>query len=132
MGGTHRSEEFNRNILPISLPLVQAIGHRIAYEAALEAGIDPRLLALYESGVMLEDSAWYAEQGNISRAAQREREAKAADSLLAEMESLIRAMGVEKYSSAPMSSEEHWNDFASGLESFDGQASLDMIDPVSS
>ncbi|KAL3442897.1 hypothetical protein BJX65DRAFT_312357 [Aspergillus insuetus] len=132
MGGTHRSEEFNRNILPISLPLVQAIGHRMAYEAALEAGIDPKLLALYESGVMLEDSAWYAEQGNISRAAQRETEATAADTLLPEMESLIRALGVENYSSAPMSSEEHWNEFASGLESFDGQASLDINEPPSS
>jgi hypothetical protein len=104
----------------------------MAYEAALEAGIDPKLLALYESGVVLEDSAWYAEQGNVSRAAQRETEATAADALLPIMESLIRAMGVEKYSSAPMSSEEHWNEFASGLESFDGEASLDILDPVSS
>ncbi|KAJ0413496.1 hypothetical protein BJY00DRAFT_296816 [Aspergillus carlsbadensis] len=132
MGGTHRSEEFNRHILPVSLPLVQAVGHRMAYEASLEAGIDPRLLALYESGAMLEDSAWYAEQGNISRAAQRELEAQAADALLPEMESLISALGVEKYSSAPMSSGERWNEFVAGLESFGGEASLDMMDPVSS
>jgi hypothetical protein len=104
----------------------------MAYEAALETGIDSKLLSLYESGVMLEDSAWYAEQGNINRAAQRELEATAADALLPEIQSLIRAMGVEKYSSAPMSSKEQWSDFVSRLDFFGGEASLDMIDPVCS
>ncbi|KAJ5776641.1 uncharacterized protein N7511_001652 [Penicillium nucicola] len=32
--GAHRSNEFNRDILPLALPLVVAIGHRMAFEAA--------------------------------------------------------------------------------------------------
>ncbi|KAL2825529.1 hypothetical protein BJY01DRAFT_241534 [Aspergillus pseudoustus] len=129
IGGVHRSEEFNRNILPLCLALVQAVAHRMAYEAGVKAQIDPKLLALYESGVILEDSAWYAEQGVISRSAQREREARAADAVLPRMETLVREMGVEKYASAPMSTEKRWEEFISGLETFTGEASLD--DPAS-
>ncbi|KAL3456272.1 hypothetical protein BJX64DRAFT_294262 [Aspergillus heterothallicus] len=132
IGGAHRSEEFNRDILPLCLPLVQAIGHRMAYEAATESQINPNLVALYEAGSILEDSAWYSEQGGMSRAAQRENEAQAADALLPRMESLIQGMGVEKYSSAPMSSAKQWDAFVSGLESFVGEAAFDMLDPIPS
>lgn len=125
IGGMHRSEEFNRNILPLSLPLIQAIGHRMALEAARETGIDSKLIDLYESGVILDDSAWYTEQGGISRLAQKEMEAQAADALLPEMEKLIHSAGAAPYSNAPMASEKLWNVFVSDLETFDGEASFD-------
>ncbi|KAL5343588.1 hypothetical protein BJX70DRAFT_115256 [Aspergillus crustosus] len=121
-GGIHRSEEYNRNIFPISLPLIQAIGHRMASEAATKAQIEPKLIALYESGVILEDSAWYSEQGGISRRVQREMEAQAADLLLPELERLVGEIGAEGYSTAPMASEELWNGFVNGLEEFSGEA----------
>ncbi|GKZ37084.1 hypothetical protein AbraIFM66950_008475 [Aspergillus brasiliensis] len=122
-GGVHRSEEFNRNILPLSLPLIQAIGHRMAFEAARDANIKSKLLALYESGAVLEDSAWYTEQGGISRSAQREMEAQAADALLPELENLLQKSGGEMYSNAPMASDRLWNEFVSKLETFSGRAS---------
>ncbi|KAF3405019.1 Peroxisomal acyl-coenzyme A oxidase 3 [Talaromyces pinophilus] len=125
IGGMHRSEEFNRNILPLSLPLIQAIGHRMALEAAREANIDPKLINLYESGVILDDSAWYTEQGGMSRLAQKELEAQAADALLPEMEKLVHNTGAAPYSSAPMASEKGWNVFVSELETFEGQAAFD-------
>ncbi|KAG2418696.1 hypothetical protein HFD88_001797 [Aspergillus terreus] len=125
-GGVHRSEAFNRNILPLSLPLIQAIGHRMALEAAKEANIDPKLCALYESGVILEDSAWYTEQGGISRRAQREMEAQAADALLPDLEKLVYESGTAPYSYAPMTSDRLWNAFVSELEEFSGEASFDI------
>ncbi|KUL91691.1 hypothetical protein ZTR_01050 [Talaromyces verruculosus] len=125
IGGMHRSEESNRNILPLSLPLIQAIGHRMALEAAREANIDPKLINLYESGVILDDSAWYTEQGGISRLAQKELEAQAADALLPEMEKLVYNTGAAPYSSAPMASEKGWNVFVSELETFEGGAAFD-------
>ncbi|KAL2830464.1 hypothetical protein BDW59DRAFT_17850 [Aspergillus cavernicola] len=131
-GGVHRSEEFNRNILPLSLPLVQAIGHRMASEAAIEAQIDPKLITLYESGVILEDSAWYAEQGGITRKYQKETEARAADALLPELERLVAGTGAEMYCTAPMASGELWDGFVAGLEEFTGEAQFDIISPVSS
>ncbi|GFG10538.1 peroxisomal acyl-coenzyme A oxidase 3 [Aspergillus udagawae] len=106
-GGMHRSEDFNRNILPLSLPLVQAIGHRMA-------------------GVILEDCAWYTEQGGISRRAQRETEAQAADALLPDLEKLVYETGAAPYGSAPMTSDRLWNTFVSELDAFSGEASYDI------
>ncbi|KAH8422380.1 putative acyl-CoA oxidase [Aspergillus melleus] len=125
IGGFHRSEKFNRNILPLSLPLVQAVGHRMALEAAQNAGIDPKLLELYEAGVIREDSAWYSEQGGLSRKTQFEMEAKAADALLPDLDGLVQDTGSPAYSYAPMSSEGLWDGFVEGLESFSGDASFD-------
>ncbi|KAH2724577.1 hypothetical protein KXW29_007049 [Aspergillus fumigatus] len=125
-GGVHRSEDFNRNILPLSLPMIQAIGHRMALEAAKDANIDSNLCALYESGVILEDSAWYTEQGGISRRVQREMEAQAADTLLPDLERLVYETGAGPYSSAPMTSERLWNTFVSELETYSGEAFLNI------
>lgn len=125
--GAHRSQQFNRNILPLALPLVEAVGHRMAYEAAMDANIDPRLLALYESGVFKEDSAWYVEQGGLSREIQREMEAQAADDLLPDLKDLLLASGVQPYSNAPMASKAAWDDFISGLEIFSGDAPSDLL-----
>ncbi|KAL4935087.1 hypothetical protein BDV06DRAFT_137715 [Aspergillus oleicola] len=129
ISGTHRSEAYNRNVLPRSLPLVQAIGHRMAFEAAVAASIDPRLVALYESGAILEDSAWYAEKGGISRATQREMEARAADALLPDLERFVAETGAEGYSTAPMASGKRWNEFVAGLEEFSGDAKADVFCP---
>ncbi|KAL4779779.1 hypothetical protein BJX76DRAFT_361441 [Aspergillus varians] len=121
ISNTHRSEEYNRSILPLSLPLIEAIGHRMACEAASDMDIDPKLIALYESGVILADSAWYAEQGGISRRVQREMEGKAADALLPELERLVGETGGREYSLAPMVSGELWDGFVCGLEEFRGE-----------
>ncbi|KAF7587803.1 hypothetical protein BBP40_006684 [Aspergillus hancockii] len=130
VGGIHRSEEFNRNILPLSLQLIQAIGHRMALEAAKQAKIDPKLCALYESGVVTGDPAWYAEQGGISRRAQKEMEAQAADALLPDLEHLVQDTGAQPYSNAPMASERIWNIFVSQLKAFSGEASFDIYSSV--
>ncbi|KAL3469699.1 hypothetical protein BJX99DRAFT_267941 [Aspergillus californicus] len=131
-GNLHRSEQYNRNILPLSLPLIQAIGYRMASEAATEANLDSRLIALYNSGAILDDSAWYAEQGGISRKMQREMEAQAADALVPDLERLVEETGARGYSTAPMASAELWDGFVAGLEEFRGEASFDILTPVGS
>ncbi|MCJ1398112.1 hypothetical protein MMC11_001309 [Xylographa trunciseda] len=122
-GGVHRSEQFNRDILPLALPLTEAVGYRMAYEAARDAHIDPKLLALYESGAVLHDGAWYAEHGGIARLAQREMEARAADALLPFLSDLVHETGARAYSSAPIASDCVWGEFVAGLETFEGEAS---------
>ncbi|KAJ6109044.1 acyl-CoA dehydrogenase NM domain-like protein [Penicillium sp. IBT 16267x] len=121
-GNKHRSEAFNRNILPLALPLVQAVGYRMAMEAAVQVGIDSKLRALYEAGIIKECSAWFAEQGDLSRQEQREMESQAADAVLPELERLVEETGVEPYCTAPMTSEGLWNDFVEELETFSGDA----------
>lgn len=98
----------------------------MALEAAQTAGIDPLLLALYESGVIKEDSAWYAEQGGLSRKAQVEMEAKAADALLPDLEKLVNETGAKAYCNAPMASEELWDEFVEELDVFSGDARFDV------
>lgn len=126
-GGDHRSEQFNRDILPLSLSLIEALGYRMAFEAAREADIDSKLLALYESGVIKEDSAWYAEKGCIGRQAQQEMEAQAVDALLPHLADLVLESGAEPYSNAPIASEKLWDEFISELETFSGEASVNIL-----
>ncbi|CAI7656681.1 unnamed protein product [Penicillium glandicola] len=127
--GIHRSERFNRDILPLALPLVEAIGHRMAFEAAQEANIDSKLLYLYEIGVIKEDSAWYVEQGGIGREIQREMESQAADALLPDLKNIMQASGLQVYSNAPMISKDLWDGFVAGLETFEGDATPDLLSP---
>ncbi|KAL4909250.1 hypothetical protein BDW74DRAFT_79126 [Aspergillus multicolor] len=124
--GGHRSEAYNRSILPLSVPLIQAIGHCMAVEAAITAPIDPRLVAVYKAGVILDDSAWYTEQGVISRKEQMEMEARAADALLPDLERLVAETGAEKYSYAPMASDELWDEWMDELPEFKGEAEFDL------
>jgi hypothetical protein len=57
---------------------------------------------------------------------QREMEAQAADALLPELERLVYETGAAPYSSAPMTSERLWNTFVAELETFSGEAFLDI------
>jgi acyl-CoA oxidase len=107
--------------------LAEAIGHRLAVEAARKAGIDSKIIDLYISGVTKEYSAWYAEKGGFSRAVQRELESRAADALLPQLEDIMRNSGMQAYSHAPMASRGVWDEFVAGLETFEGNASPQLI-----
>ncbi|KAJ5384011.1 hypothetical protein N7517_001922 [Penicillium concentricum] len=125
--GIHRSERFNRDILPLALPLVEAIGHRMAFEAAQEANLDLKLIDMYAIGVIKEDSAWYAEQGGLTRRIQMEMESQAADALLPDLENIMRDSGLHAYSNAPMTSKGLWDEFVAGLETFEGNATPHLL-----
>ncbi|KAF3385510.1 Peroxisomal acyl-coenzyme A oxidase 3 [Penicillium rolfsii] len=118
----HRSEAFNRTILPLCWPLVLAIGYRMALEAAEDIGIDPKLRALYEAGIFKEDAGWFAEKGGISREEGRALEAQAADAVLPELPRLIEETGVEPYCTAPMTSQALWQGYIAEFETFSGDA----------
>lgn len=125
--GNHRSANFNRDVLPLALPLVEAIGYRMAFEAAQQANVDIKLLKLYECTVIREDSAWYAEKGGLCRNVQQEMEAQAADALLPHLEKIMQESGLQDYCNAPMTSKDLWNEFVSGLESFGGNAGQSLL-----
>lgn len=91
-------------------------------EAAVEVGTDPKLRALYQAGIISECSAWFSEQGGLSRQEQRQMESQAADAVLPELESLVEETGVQPYCTAPMTSESLWNDYVKELETFSGDA----------
>ncbi|RAH74038.1 uncharacterized protein BO66DRAFT_408499 [Aspergillus aculeatinus CBS 121060] len=118
MSDGHRGAEYNRVLLPQCLPIVEAIGQRMAYEAALDAGVEPDLLALYEAGVVLQDPAWYAEHCGLSREAQLDQEGRALDALEPRVEELLDGLGVARFCTAPILSAERMERFAAGLPTF--------------
>jgi len=115
----HRSEEVNRKILPNCQLIVEAIGHRMAYDAAVAQNLDRGLIDLYVASVMKLDPGWYIENAGLTRSAMMEMEAVALDAVLPKMESYVDGMGMEKYVTAPIVSDEKWNRFLGTLETVD-------------
>lgn len=66
------SEKFDRLVRPNCQPLIEAIGHRMAFEAAAKDGVEPYILDVYTTSCMKLDPAWYLENLSISRATQME------------------------------------------------------------
>ncbi|KAF8903470.1 acyl-CoA dehydrogenase NM domain-like protein, partial [Gymnopilus junonius] len=116
--GDHRASDFDRLVLPDCLPLVQAIGHRMAYDAAVNAGIDTCLVDLYEASCVRLDTSWYVEKLGLSRSRQREMEATAMDKVFPRMEGFLAEMAVEPYILAPIISDERWAEYVSSLPSY--------------
>ena len=115
---SHRSSTYNQEILPRSLPLIQAIGHRLSYDAARGAAVDAPLLDLFEIASVLQDEAWYVESLGMTRAKLREREAVALDAVFPHLEDYLVRMDVAPYIIAPISSDEKWELFVDTLETF--------------
>jgi acyl-CoA oxidase len=112
----HRMAEIEAKLIPHAQPLIEAIGHRMAYEAAVNAKLDSRLIDLYLASVMKYDSAWYSENLGITRAQQADLEGKSAAALYPELESWLERLDVEAYVTAPIVSDEKWDAFVDSLE----------------
>ncbi|KZT69853.1 acyl-CoA dehydrogenase NM domain-like protein [Daedalea quercina L-15889] len=130
-GGNHRHESIARLMLPLCLPLTQAIGHRMAYEAALDAGLEKALLDLYEAGVVLQDPAWYSEHAALPRWQQFEMEDRAITAALPRLEEYLAETGTEPYAVSPILTEESWKNYLDDLPLFSGNAQLALVPPQS-
>ncbi|THH13462.1 hypothetical protein EW146_g6758 [Bondarzewia mesenterica] len=119
----HRNHEVNRQILPHCQAMVEAIGHRMAYDAAVASGVLPCLIDLYVASVIKLDPAWYAEQASLGRPAQVEMENAALDAVLPHLDSLVSQLDIQPYVTAPIVSDGTWDAFVNGLECFEGKVS---------
>lgn len=115
---SHRSPDFGRFILPQAMRLVEAIGQRIAYDAAVNLGVEQCLIDLYVAGCIKLDAAWYAEYADLSQRTQLEMESAAVEAVLPKMWDLIKGMGVEDYVTAPITSQDTWDQLVASLETF--------------
>ncbi|KAI0292231.1 acyl-CoA dehydrogenase NM domain-like protein [Multifurca ochricompacta] len=115
---SHRSTTYERDVLPRSLLLVQAIGHRIAYDAARAEQVDGPLLDLFEAASVLQDEAWYVECLGMTRRGLRDREARALEAVFPHMEEYLARMDVNPYITAPIVSDEKWDQFLGTLQTF--------------
>src|SRR5258708_2903301 len=115
---SHRSSAYDREILPRSLSFIQAIGHRLSYDAARAAAVDSPLLDLFEVASILQDEAWYVECLGMTRSELREREACALDAVFPYLEEYLARMDIAPYVVAPISSDEKWKLFIDTLQTF--------------
>ena len=114
----HRGQEFNRHILPRCRPLVEVIGHRMAYEAARDAGVCPKVLRLFEMLCLATDLGWrWSEDRNITRMC-HDALVRAYDEVLPDMVKAVGESEVNDYIAAPIVSDESWTTFVGGLPSF--------------
>lgn len=111
----HRNVDIEAKLLPQALPLVEAIGHRIAYDAAVRAGVGPKLMDLFTASVMQLDPAWFSEYGGIPRSEQIKLQQDAAAALYPVTNSLCDDLGVGPYVHAPIVSDESWSEYVGSL-----------------
>ncbi|KIY50432.1 acyl-CoA dehydrogenase NM domain-like protein [Fistulina hepatica ATCC 64428] len=111
----HRSETFNRFILPQSQHLLQAIGHRMAYDAAVTQGVEKYIIDLYIASCVTLDPAWYVENMRLSRWDQRRMESDAVDAVFPHLEELLERTQVAPYITAPIVSDETWATFVDSI-----------------
>ncbi|VUC36573.1 unnamed protein product [Clonostachys rosea] len=113
MGGykAHRSADYNRHILPRSRPLIESIGHRMAYEAAKEAGVSPNILTLYESLCVA------VAPSTASDTIDQDRLADIYEEVLAEVMPQFKSSELKEYITAPIASKESWDEFFQSLPS---------------
>ncbi|KAJ6567076.1 acyl-CoA dehydrogenase NM domain-like protein [Mycena capillaripes] len=104
--GNHRSEAFNRRILPHCRPIVEAIGMQFAYDAAVAAGLDDGITRLYLGTAMRQQSLFDAEEKALGRA-------------LPKLDEWMGSSEMASYVTAPIASAEKWLAFISQLEVFE-------------
>lgn len=124
----HRSSEVSRLVLPYCQPAMEAIGHRMAYDAAVAQGVRPCLIDLYVANVVKLDPAWYSENAGLTRRAQQEMEVRALDTVLPILGELVKEMDVFPYVNAPIVSDERWAAFVDELKVFRGNARVDVFE----
>lgn len=122
LGCTHRSEAFNSVILPQSQTVIEAIGHALAYSAAVRAGIPQPILDVYQCAVVRQDPAWYSEEGRLGRMQQRMQEDAALTRFLPDLSSYLDQLNIEKYVTAPIVSDAVWKAYLPELPSHSGNA----------
>ncbi|KAH9941951.1 acyl-CoA dehydrogenase NM domain-like protein [Amylocystis lapponica] len=128
VGWNHRHESLSRLLLPLCLPLVRAIGHRMGYEAALDLGVDKPLLDLYEAGVVLADSGWYVEHAGLSQTEQHKMEDVAVTAAMAHLEEYLAKNRAEPFvANNPILSQETFDSFLGSLVVFSGNAEQALI-----
>ncbi|GJJ06027.1 hypothetical protein Clacol_000214 [Clathrus columnatus] len=107
----HRGAETERMLLPQCRGVLEAIGHRWAYEAALERGVSQPIIDLFVASLFNLDAAWYAENGGITRWKQKVLLVERTTALYEDLPGLLKLLDVEGYITAPIVSKERWEKY---------------------
>ncbi|EPQ56831.1 acyl-CoA dehydrogenase NM domain-like protein [Gloeophyllum trabeum ATCC 11539] len=115
----HRSPEFASLVLPNCLNMTEAIGHRMAYEAAVAQGVPQELVQIFAHDAVKDNLAWYAEHGYLTVEEFGRSTATIFSSALPKLKSWIEELQVAPYvSAAPIVSDESWSVFVAQLDNY--------------
>ncbi|KAH7922116.1 acyl-CoA dehydrogenase NM domain-like protein [Leucogyrophana mollusca] len=109
------AEGFSAFVQPNAINMVQSIGHRMAYDAAIDQDVPRCLIDLYLCSAMKTDAAWYVERGALTRKEMAQMEGNALNAAFPRLEEFLQMMEVEPYITAPVISDEHWEKFTEML-----------------
>jgi acyl-CoA oxidase len=118
----HRSATFNNLILPQAQLTIEAIGHALAYSAGVEAGLPKDVLDVYECVAIRRDTAWFSEQGGLSRLDQRVNEDEAVSAMIRNLPQYLDQLGLEDYVRASIVTDDAWKTYLAELPVFRGYA----------
>ena len=104
----------------------------MAYDAAVSVSVPQCLIDLFVVSIMKLDSSWYSEAGRLRRRERYDMEDKAVSEVGTRLEEFIQDLQAEPYTTAPISSEEKWQDFVADLPAYDGGGGSDpaLISPM--
>ncbi|KAG1814207.1 acyl-CoA dehydrogenase NM domain-like protein [Suillus variegatus] len=109
------TQAFMQYVQPRCQQMIESMGHRMAYDAAVDQGVSRCLLDLYTINAIKTDAAWYVEHGVFTRKAIVHMEDAALSAALPRLEELLTAMEVEPYVSSPIISDKCWEEFRKTL-----------------
>ncbi|CZR49645.1 uncharacterized protein FPRO_14876 [Fusarium proliferatum ET1] len=115
----HRGAAFDRHILPRCRSLAEAIGHRMAYEAAESAGLSLDVLLLYERICLCEDLDPMPAPVRAAQVYAPSRASESYNAVLAQIRSESASQSdIDEYVIAPITSDESWEAFMNSLRAF--------------
>ncbi|EGO22911.1 hypothetical protein SERLADRAFT_450631 [Serpula lacrymans var. lacrymans S7.9] len=121
--GDHRSDSFNRLLLPLAESSIAAIGHALAYSAAIDAGLPQPVIDMFESVVQRINHGPTLEQCA--------REDPVINRALPQIEEYLSQLDIEPYVSAPIVTDKHWKDYVGLLPTYYGNANReDVLEPL--
>lgn len=125
----HRDDQYATQVLPQCQSIVEAIGYRLAYDAALEAKVPQPLIDIYVFDVVSKDLAWYIETGILSRAQFRDMEDRAISGAHPFIEGWVQEISslVGGCVTSPIISASTWESFVKELDCFTHVESLPFI-----
>ncbi|KAG1733288.1 acyl-CoA dehydrogenase NM domain-like protein [Suillus lakei] len=109
------TQSFMQYVQPRCQLLVESMGHRMSYDAAVDQGVSQYLIDLYLINAIKMDAAWYVECGIFTRKAIVHMEDAALSAALPYLDGLLAAMEVEPYVTSPIISDERWEAFSKTL-----------------
>lgn len=120
--GSHRSHRFSTIVVPQCQKIVESIGHRMAYDAAVASGVPNSLVELYVSDIVKNDMGWYTENQKVTGSQLAEMEDGAMQSAFPNLESWVDAMQVSNHATSPLVTDHKWQNFLGGLRLHSGGA----------